>query len=99
MKRPLPPFLIFSIFFFALALCNPQKAAAQAYDMIYQDTIIVTSPGLLSHSFSFDLYQNCSPAPVNFFNLPVIYNSGAVSQGVTETLPGGLPVLAIGNPF
>lgn len=70
MKKTLFHFAAWLAVISAGYLGKPTEAKAQAYDMICQDTLIATSPGLMSHSFSFYLYQNCNPAPVNFFNTP-----------------------------
>ncbi len=100
MKRTLPKSLVFPVLFFAFFLGSPDKAAAQAYDMIYQDTLTAataTFPIVMPHSFSFSLYQNCNPTPVNFSGLPVRFSYGA--PAITQTVTGGFPLQAIGNPF
>jgi hypothetical protein len=84
--------------FLAGLLGKAPEAKAQAYDMIYRDTLTAVGTGIFSHSFSFYLYQNCNPVPVNFSNMPVHFDPGNGSP-INEILTGPLPVVGPGNPF
>jgi hypothetical protein len=90
-------FGFFALFFFCLLGKTPQ-AKAQAYDMIYRDTLTAVSPGFVNHRFSFNLYQNCNPAPLNFTNIPVNYTAGG-SPSSNEIIAGPLQFIGNGNPF